>query len=323
MIHSTDSPIATIRDPRHGSQAEVHTGFGFNCFRWQVPVEEAMHEVLWAAPGFEDGSQRASGSGIPILFPFPGRIRQGKFSFEGKDFSLPTGDGKGNAIHGFVLDRPWRVTEQLEAKIHAEFQASQDAPEILGLWPADFRLAATYEIAGDQLHTQFAVDNPGEDRLPFGLGLHPYFRLPGAHFVRDVNPRVQVPVESYWELDELLPTGRVLPASERGKLAQGVPFSKTQFDDVFTGLASTDGEVRATVREPGSGLGIEIRFAEAFRECVVYNPPHREAICIEPYTCVPDAFHLREQRHETGLRVLEPGESWSAHVTLRFGNLSE
>jgi len=45
---------------------------------------------------------------------------------------------------------------------------------------------------------------------------------------------------------------------------------------------------------------------------VVYTPPHREAICIEPYTCVPGAFNLNERGIAAGLRMVAPGDSFRA-----------
>ena len=59
-------------------------------------------------------------------------------------------------------------------------------------------------------------------------------------------------------------------------------------------------------------------FDRAFRECVVYTPPHREAICIEPYTCVPDSLQLERQGVNAGLRVLAPGESFQTRIDIRI-----
>jgi aldose 1-epimerase len=63
------------------------------------------------------------------------------------------------------------------------------------------------------------------------------------------------------------------------------------------------------VRDPAEGRRIEIASSGGFREVVVWNPPHREAIAIEPYTCCPTTFDLEERGFAAGLRVLEPGES--------------
>ncbi len=55
---------------------------------------------------------------------------------------------------------------------------------------------------------------------------------------------------------------------------------------------------------------LEVGFAAAFEACVVYNPGHREAICIEPYTCVPGRFGEGDAWPvENALRILPPGES--------------
>ena len=61
---------------------------------------------------------------------------------------------------------------------------------------------------------------------------------------------------------------------------------------------------------------VELEFSDLFRECVVYTPPHRQAICIEPYSCLPGAFHLVDRQVDTGIRILEPGETKSATMTI-------
>ena len=72
--------------------------------------------MLWSHPDFAGGNERPSGSGIPLLFPFPGRIGKAKYSFGGREYQLEPGDAFGNAIHGFVHKRPWRVVEQAAGK---------------------------------------------------------------------------------------------------------------------------------------------------------------------------------------------------------------
>ncbi len=126
-------------DPASGAQARVLPRRGFNCFRFQVPLAGSPLDVLWAAADFVSGDARASSSGIPILFPFPGRLAGTSFTFEGRRFELEPGDPLGNAIHGFVLNRAWRVLDHGPAHATGQFTASRDAPELLQHWPADFR----------------------------------------------------------------------------------------------------------------------------------------------------------------------------------------
>ena len=43
---------------------------------------------------------------------------------------------------------------------------------------------------------------------------------------------------------------------------------------------------------------------------MIFTPPHREAVCLEPYTCITDAINLHQQGKDAGLLVLSPGETW-------------
>lgn len=155
------------------------------------------------------------------------------------------------------------------------------------------------------------VENVGDGPLPFGLGTHPYFQVPlGGE--DSAACRITVPVRECWELQDMLPTGKLIPAAAAGLPAEGVLFGTAKFDHVFTGLESQQGKATATIADPGSGRTLRLTFDDTFRECVVYTPHHREAFCIEPYTCVPDAYALEASGHDTGLRILAPGESFRA-----------
>jgi len=272
--------------------------------------------VIWSAADFTGGTGRPSGSGIPILFPFPGRVTGTPVAWEGRQYTLKEGDGCGNAIHGFVHERPWRVVEQSADRVTGRFQASIDDPQLLDAWPADFRITATYEIAGGTLAGTFLIENPdAEKTLPCGLGMHSYFRIPlGGGSAGDCI--LTVPVSRRWELVDMLATGQELPLANREAFRAGLPLGDTVLDDVFTGLDFVGDMCTAGIEDPAANRRVSVAFDRAFRECVVYTPPHREAICIEPYTCVPDAIRLADAGIDSGLRVLAPGESFEARVQI-------
>jgi aldose 1-epimerase len=301
-----------------GARAMILRGMGFNCYSFQAAVAGEPVETLWAADDFTTGKARASHSGIPLLFPFAGRLRGTQFTFQGRQYTLPAGDGIGNAIHGFVLDRPWRVLEQTAARVVGEFQASRDDASILDHWPADFRITVSYELDGPSLTSDIKIENPDSRPLPFGLGTHPYLRVPlGAGGNAD-DCVVTVPADEYWELVGMLPTGKRLPAQGARALSGGMRFADTRLDDEFSGLSFVGGTARATIEDPHSKRTLAIEFDRQFQVCVVYNPPHRQAICLEPYTCATDTFALAEQGIETGLRVLAAGEVFATRVVIRL-----
>lgn len=300
--------IAVLRDAVSGAAAEITIGYGCNCFRFTVPCGGKSLDVLYAQEGFETGTMRASSSGIPILFPFPGRLKGGLLEWEGKTYRLPKNDRAGNAIHGFVHTRPWRTIAQTENSVTAEFGASIDDPSILELWPADFQIRATYTLTGTTLSAVYQATNCGDAPLPCGLGTHPYFRVPLGGGSADAC-HIQVPFGNQWLFAEKMATGEQTPAA-----SLDAPFGETAFDNAFGDLTWTDGRCVTSIEDPESGVKITQSFSDAFIGVVLFNPPHREAFCIEPYTLIPDAFQLAAQGIDAGLRVLAPGESFTAKV---------
>lgn len=309
--------VLSLRDASTGASARILVGLGFNCFSFQPVVGKQPIEVLWSTPEATAGTLKPSRFGIPILFPFGGRIRGTSFRYSGNTYPLEIGDDLGNAIHGFVLNRPWRVTEQTENSATGEFWASVDDPTLLQRWPADFRIRVSYCLSGTALASEITVDNPDQRPLPFGLGTHGYFRVPLGGASAD-ECLLRVPVATRYELAGLVPTGKRMPAEFAPQLFAGMPFGETHFDDVFGGLKYDSGRCTASVSDPQSRRTLTLKFDEEFRYCVVFNPPHRQAICLEPYTTLPNPFELQQAGLEPHLRVLPPGQSFWTKIEIRL-----
>ena len=287
---------------------------GFNCFQLSVNARP----LIWAPAGQETGNCHPACGGIPLLYPFPGRMAQATLAWEGETYQLEEGDGAGNAIHGFVFDRPWRLLDQTNDQAVAEFQLSRDAPDRLGRWPSDFKIMVTYQLLDGGISCAATVENCGERSMPSGFGAHPYFSLPAGD-----ESLVMLPVTEQWELRELLPTGACSQLSEADADAfhQGRPFHELNLDAVFGGLTLAHGgssepsgpQYIAKVCGPSgaAGLsdnpqGVQLSFNPPLRELVVYTPSDRESICVEPLSCVPGGIKMGP---DAGWTALEPGET--------------
>ena len=298
-----------IRDPG-GSAATIHAGFGFNCTRFSVATDGDLVDVIWSEPDFSTASA-AMLSGMPVLFPFGGRLVGTSFRWRGTEYTVTDGIiENGTAIHGLVLNRPWRVLEQAENRVVGEFHASVDEPALLSQWPSDFRIRLAYQIDPTSLTCDITIDNPDDTPLPYGFATHSFFRTPLASGEGEVC-EVTIPASATWVLGEnAVPTGEIRPVDESNDLHDGAAIAGRQFNTVYTDLAENeDGEVVCLVHDPAADRSVRITSSGDFREVVVWNPPHREAIAIEPYTCVVTAFDVEERGHDSGLRVLDPGES--------------
>jgi aldose 1-epimerase len=135
--------------------------------------------------------------------------------------------------------------------------------------------------------------------------------------------RVRVPVTREWELADLVPTGRSHVLERPWAWIQGQRFGDLELDNVFGGLGYDIGQAVGEIHDPGAGRSLLLRFGDAFRECVLYIPPHREALCIEPYTCVPDPIRLADAGIDAGLAVLAPGERRVYSVSMEIAAKQE
>ena len=314
-----DHLVYVLEDRDAGSSARILADYGFNCYSFRCRVGGQQVDLLRSDDHFAEQPSRPAGNGTPLLFPFPNRIQGGRFEFGGKSYELPRNERGVNAIHGLVYDRGWRVKQSYEAgrsEVTGVFQLSQDAPELRKLWPADFLIELKYRLEKNLLTSRVRVTNPDSKPLPWGFGTHPYFRLPLGRAGNESRCAVAAPVSETWELKELLPTGRRLPAVATVGLDGRRPFSELKFDDVFTGLKFSDDWCTCRLKDEDAGVEVTFRFDRLFRELVVYTPPARGAICLEPYTCVTDAINLQPQGFDAGLRVLRPGQSEEGTMVL-------
>lgn len=309
-----------------GSRASIAPALGFNCFEFRAVVGDESIDVIDAADNFAKGTERPSGHGIPILFPFPNRIRNSRFTWEGKTYELPESkvghDGRGNAIHGFCLDRPWRVTSKGKHFVVGEFQLSVDAPERRECWPTDCLIEIRYELRGPNLRADVRIANPDSRPMPWGFGTHPYFKLPLGAKSESQHCLIEAPAHQEWELIDCLPTGKRLPVSSEKDLREGEYFPFLKMDDVLTGLKpQSRASLDALIIDEQAGLQVAQRTDPIFRELVIYTPPNRNAICLEPYTCATDAINLEQKGIDAGWRVLAPGQEFRTWIEIRAGQV--
>jgi aldose 1-epimerase len=314
-----DLPVVVLENVK-GDRAEICPALGFNCFRWCSVYQGTPREMLYAPAEFFT-SGRPTRGGIPILFPFPNRIRGGAFSWRGRSYQLPKNDStKANAIHGFACRRPWRVSgqgvESESAWVQAEFRCSQDDPANRPFWPADHEIKVTFRLGPGFLRIDTEIRNPDAVPLPFGLGFHPYFRLAGQ------DDLVSAPAKSFWFLEDSLPAGERKPVDAAHNLNDGRRAADLQLDDVLTDLPNVAPGSNGLLQRghvQHDGVRLTLSCSADFRELVVFTPPHRQAFCIEPYTCTTDAVNLQARGVDAGWRELPPGGKWTAVVEMRVG----
>jgi len=325
LLDSQAVQSCLLTEGEQGAAAEIWPELGANCLRWRVASQQGPVELLYVHPEWPSAPARQR-SGIPVLFPFPNRIRNGRFTWDGKDYVLELNDPhRRHSIHGFACRSAWRVVDccaqATRARLTVEFRLAVDAPHLALCWPGDVRVTLQYVLTHQALMMVATMDNPGTKAVPVGLGYHPYFRVPWISHGSLDECRVQVAASHCWTLSDRIPVGTHSPLDPQRDLQQAQPVSQLQLDDVYTGFAPLRGgqTMRCLSRLSQDRVGrLEIWASAGFRELVVFTPDHRQAICLEPYTCVTDAIHLQQQGVDAGLRILQPGESVTESIVYLF-----
>ncbi|QVL33681.1 aldose 1-epimerase [Telmatocola sphagniphila] len=316
-------PVVTLQSPS-GARAEIWSACGFNCLKWAVAPGR---EALFVMPDWESNPVPTR-SGTPILAPFPNRIRNGHFRWENQDYQLPLNDSvKQNAIHGEAPRHPWRILESKadghSAWVTGAFRPSIDAPAVAKNWTGDYELQATWRLIDCDLHFSYSFQNHSSKSMPFGLGLHPYFRFPLAAAAELIDESVlEIPAKQLWELNESLPTTKKLDIQGETDFLRARKIEKTNIDLLYTdmtGPLEPDGlRIHGRLTHPKAPGALEVYADASFRESVIFTSVHRQAVCIEPYTCASDAVNLAAQGFNCGLITVETGKSISGKVEFRW-----
>lgn len=318
--------IVRLTDTASGSTASILPSFGFNLFDLRLPVAGQLTQMLASSPTFADDPQGPARNGIPVLFPYPNRVRDGKYSFGGKEFQLPKTNGN-NAIHGWAMSSPWKLIEHGTDKEGAFavglYHLAEATPEQRPNWPTDATLEIRYCLAGRKLSMTATVSNPTDVDLPYGLGFHPYFHLPFSPDGDTSATGVILPASKYWVLSEFLPTGEIKDVDARLDFRKGQTREHLKLDDVLTDISYEGGWATCRLVDLARKAEFQLKFDQNYRELVVYTPPKDPGvISLEPYTQTTDAINLHARKVDGGLRILEHGESHTLRITMETVDLA-
>ncbi len=318
QVEEDGLPVYVLEDALACSQTWVVPGLGFNAYRFSIERGGQEVAIIDPPPTLAELGARPSHYGLPVLFPFPGRMSSGRYAFAEGEYALAAAGGESTALHGFALYRPWEVVDSGSGSEGAWLTGrleSRAFAELAGQYPSSFRLDVTYRLRGRILGVDARAENVGREPLPVGYGLHPYLRAPIQHGASAGGCVIRVPVTRRWEVCCEPLGGRLLDLEE--DLPGGVSLEGRAFDHVYTGVLLDGGVSRAVLNDTGSRLAVTVEAGPEFRNWVVYTPP-RPAVSLEPWTCLPNALNLPDAGPDTGLVVLQPGEwkAWSVRLVV-------
>lgn len=256
--------------------------------------------------GYPPDAKADAGRG-QLLMPWPNRIADGKYTFDGAAQQLPlTEPARLNASHGLVRWEQWSLVERTDSSVTVGFRLMPSPG-----WGAILDLRVRYELGDDGLTVTPSATNVGSVRAPFGFGAHPYLTV-GEETVDELT--LTLPATDYLTVDDrLLPTGTKPVDGTDYDFRTARPIGGAVIDTAFTGLDSdNDDRWRVTLSsgERSTTLWAE---AEHFGYTQVFTGDslpagraRRTGVAVEPMSCPAGAFASGE-----ALVVLEPGDTWT------------
>lgn len=107
----------------------------------------------------------------PILFPFVGKVIDGKYRVHGKTYEMKT-------QHGFARDLDFTCVEETPKAVSHLLRATERTKAV---YPFDFRLLVRHRLDEHRprlLHVEWEVRNDGDAPMYYAIGGHPGFLPP-------------------------------------------------------------------------------------------------------------------------------------------------
>ena len=103
----------------------------------------------------------------PVLFPNVGKYYNGKFRYEGKEYS--------QGQHGFARDMEFELLEQKDNYIALVLNSNEKTKVN---YPFEFSLILYYELKENEIVVGWKVINKDNKEMYFSIGGHPAFNVP-------------------------------------------------------------------------------------------------------------------------------------------------
>ncbi len=341
VLRGRQVSLYTLRNEQ-GMTAQF-TNYGARIVALWVPDRQGVfRDVVWGFPNIGDYLAPANASVGSIVGRYGGRIRQGRFTLDGQEYTLPINNAP-NHLHGGAdgwRNRVWDAAEGTDSlgRYLAMSYRSADGEEG---YPGCVDITVTYRITADNglaIHYRATTDAP----TVINPTSHPFFNLHGTAAQSIASHVLMIDADGYLSLDStLIPTGEILPV-------EGTPLDFRSPTPIGARIDAEHEAVRgpngydhtfaldqsapealvhaATLWEPATGIVMEVLTDRPGMQLYTHNIPDskgpgkrgemygfRQGVALEAQN-FPDA----PNRPEFPSAVLRPGETYTQECVYAF-----
>ncbi|BDR53220.1 aldose 1-epimerase [Bombiscardovia nodaiensis] len=319
MSTRTNSESKKAFQPRTGQQYSISYGDYQAIVTEQGAILRALKyqgRDLIASFGEDELVPCSNGN---VLVPFPNRIEDGEYSFDGRSYQLPIDEhDRNNAIHGYGYRYYWKLESLTESSVTLSWRTPA-----LAYYPFDLIVTVSYELGEQGLTMTTSARNQGSSRAPWAFGIHPWLangKESHGDAIQADNEACSllIPCRTHVEVnDRLIPTGEEA-AQDGNDLSQGISLKGCAFDDAWCDpIRDAQGRSTAVFTRP-DGIRVELWGDEtinAWQVCTGtgFDASFRPAgVAVEPMTAYANAFRTGKD-----LVAIDPGQTYSSQVGYR------
>lgn len=277
--------------PPSGDQFEISAG-GYRAVVTEggAALRALSHTGRDLIDGFAEDEMASGGRG-QVLMPWPNRIRDGRYTFGGRERQLAlTEPSLHNASHGLARWVAWTLEEHTSRSVALthRLMAQTGYP-----WTVDLRIV--YDLSADGLTVTQTATNHSLEPAPYASGAHPYLSV-GAGGVDHLELTLPAAIRTLTD-ERLLPSGSEPVEGTAFDFRVTRPLRGLALNDAFTDLErDSDGVATTVLRDPASGLGVALWVDAGHPWLQLYTADDvpgtaRRSIAVEPMTAPADAFN--------------------------------
>lgn len=227
-----------------------------------------------------------------VLVPWPNRIANGRYQFNGKTFTPAINDHlSASAIHGLLAWQAWQVIGQTDSGV----TLSAFLPPTYG-YPFMLAVEVTWQLDENAgLNACILSKNIGDVTAPYGAGVHPYLTC-NLHPIDDCE--LQMPSRDVFDASSATRfTTPELDFLHRRKIGT------TQIDHTFH-VPENDVWWGVRLTHPQSAMSVWLQSHQPWLQLYSGEKLARKGLAVEPMSCPPDAFNSG-----IDLVLLHPGDT--------------
>ena len=258
-------------------------------------LKKENRDYIW------EGNPEFWGKHSPILFPIVGTLKGNSYEYKGEKFEL--------SRHGFARDQEFKVVESSENKAVFLLSSSE---ETLKVYPFEFELQVIYTLEENQLQIQYKVKNNGSSSMPFSIGGHPAFALPGNFEDYSLRFEKQETLQSF-TLENDLVSDKTNTFELKEKQ---FPLNYASFENdalIFKTMKSKSIEILENQKPL-----LRFKFND-FPNFGIWTKVNAPFICLEPWLGYSDTFKANGNLFDKeGSIALEENATFDAHFDIEI-----